>query len=276
MSAKEKKSSDEMTFFEHIDALRPHLVRGGLSVAVIMVAAFMAKDFIIDTVLFGPRNPGFPTNRFLNYLGEEWGLEALRVNMVPMNVVNTSMAGQFNLHIKVSLITALALAVPYILWELWQFIRPALRPAERRGSRMFVTYVSLCFFAGLLFGYYIIAPLTVNFLSNYTASEQITNMIDVNSYLSTVVNVSLACGAVFQLPLLVYFLARMGILTSGFMRQYRRHAIMVLAVFSAIITPPDVLSMILVSIPLYLLYEYSIHIAARVERKTAINETLPE
>lgn len=264
-----KESSQEMTFFEHLDALRPHLLRAAIALVTVMIVAFTAKEFIFSTVLMGPQSADFPTNRLLCYLARVLNVDALCINQMSFNVVNTTMAGQFNLHLKISLITAIVIVIPYMLWELWQFVKPALTPGERRGSNMFVIAVSVCFFVGLAFGYYIIAPLTINFLSQYSVSETITNMIDISSYLSTVVNVSLACAAVFQLPVLVYFLARMGILTAAFMRKYRRHAIVVLAIISAVITPPDIFSMILVVLPMYALYEYSIPLAAKVERKKA-------
>lgn len=263
-----KESSDvEMTFFEHIDALRPHLLRGALMMFVVMIVAFTGKSFIIDTILFGPQTPDFPTNRFLCHIAQLTGIDGLCINQNPMSLINTSMGGQFNLHMKVALMTGIVIAIPYMLWELWRFISPALTANERGKSRMLVFFISLCFFVGLLFGYYVISPLTVNFLANYEASAYINNMIDVGSYLSTVLNVSLACGVVFQLPLLVYFLARMGLITAEFMRKYRRHAIVVLVIFSAVITPPDIFSLILVAMPLYGLYEYSIILAAGVQRR---------
>ena len=276
MATHDQEPTQEMTFFEHLDALRPHLVRGGIVMLVFLIVAFLAKGFVIDTVLFGPQSADFPTNRLLARLAGLTGIDALRINQLDLNMINTSMAGQFNLHLRISLITAIVLATPYILWELWQFIKPALTPRERRGSSRFVGYVSLCFFTGLLFGYYVIVPLSVNFLSGYTASSQITNLIDVNSYLSTVVNVSIAAAIVFELPLLIYFLARMGIVKAAFLRRYRRHAIVALAIFSAIITPPDVFSQIMVLLPLYALYEYSISLAAGVERKAALHREAEE
>ena len=139
-----------------------------------------------------------------------------------MQLINTAMAGQFNLHLKISMVAAFCIGFPYLLWELWRFARPALTERELRGCRRFVFYVSAGFFAGLLFGYFVIAPLTIGFLSQYSVSEQVTNMIDVGSYLSTVLNVSIACAVVFQLPLLVYFLTRMGLVSPDFLRRYRR------------------------------------------------------
>lgn len=263
----EEIKSDEMTFFEHLDALRPHLFRSAAALFVIMVAAFLCKDFVIDTLLLGPQSPWFPTNRFFAWLAGATATPALAVNSVPLNMVNTVMAGQFNLHLKVSLWTAVVVTVPYMLWEIWSFVKPALTPAERRGTNKVVFYVSLCFFSGAAFGYMVICPLTVNFLGNYEASGMITNMIDVNSYLSTVMNVTLATGVVFLLPLAAWVLARMGIITPAFMKRYRRHAIVVLAILAAVITPPDLFSMTLVLVPMYLLYEVSIGIAARVYRE---------
>lgn len=263
-SASSGNPSSEMTFFDHLDALRPHLVRSALAIIVLAVTAFLLKNFIVDGILLGPQSPDFPTNRLLNSLGEKWGIEGLRVSDYSFDLINTAVAGQFNLHLKISFVAAFVSAVPYLMWELWRFVKPALTPSEKKATNLFVFWVSLCFFTGLLFGYFVISPLAINFLLNYTASAQISNMIDISSYLSTVMGTSVACGLVFQLPLLVWFLARMGIVTPGFMKKYRRHAIVVIAIFSAIITPPDLMSMVLVWIPFYGLYELSIGIATRV------------
>ena len=274
MSDKREKSSDnEMTFFEHIEALRPHLVRGVMALIVVMIAAFIGKKFIIDTILMGPQSPDFPTNRWLcDFSYAVFGDNRVCINQMKFNMVNTALAGQFNLHMQVALATAIAVAVPYLLWEIWRFVVPALTEHERRKSRMFVLYVSLCFFAGLCFGYFLIAPLSVSFFAGYQASPEITNMIDVRSYLSTVLSVSIACAVGFQLPLRVYFLARLGLITASFRRRYRRHALILLCIISAIITPPDIFSLLLVVIPLYGLYECSILLAGRVERQKAREE----
>ena len=212
MSGQKRSDTDEMTFAEHIDALRPHLVRGVLAILALAVAAFLCKGLLIDGVLFGPMSAGFPTNRLLVWMAGLAGIEFVP-GIERMQLINTAMAGQFNLHLKISMVAAFCIGFPYLLWELWRFARPALTERELRGCRRFVFYVSAGFFAGLLFGYFIIAPLTIGFLSQYSVSEQVTNMIDVSSYLSTVLNVSIACAVVFQLPLLVYFLTRMGIVS---------------------------------------------------------------
>lgn len=265
----EQTQTGEMTFAEHLDALRPHLVRGAAVILVFVIVAFCLKDLLVDKVLFGPVAEWFPTNRLLERLGALSGIDRLGVRTEDFQLVSTTLAGQFNLHLTISVAAAFVAGFPYLLWELWRFVRPALTPRELRGCRRFVLYVSLGFFIGLAFGYLVIAPLTVAFLTQYRVSALVTNMIDVNSYLSTVLNVSLACAVVFQLPLLVHFLTRMGLLGPEFLRRYRRHAIVVLAILSAIITPPDAFSMVLVLLPLYGLYEYSIRISERTLRKSA-------
>ena len=288
----EDTEPSEMTFFEHIDALRPHLVRGAMAIVIVGVIAFFCKHLIIDTVLFGPNSPEVPTNRMLVWVGGEWAQVAAWLNSTlgtslnidpgsfsigadRFSVINTSLAGQFNLHMKISLVTGIALATPYVLWEFWRFVRPALTPQEIAGTNWFVFCVSLCFFSGLLFGYFIMVPLSVNFFANYQASAEIVNMIDISDYLSTVIVVSMACAFMFELPLLIYFLTRMGIVSAGFLRRYRRHAFVVLLVIAAIITPPDIFSLVLVILPLYGLYELSIKLAARIERKQS-RKNLPE
>ncbi len=267
MTPQAENRADEMSFGEHIDALRPHLMRGAGAILLLAVAAFCCKDLLVDRLLFGPLRPDFPTNRLLAWLGQLSGADGLNVQSADFQLINTSVAGQFNLHLAVSLAAACAVGFPYLLWELWRFVRPALTAREARACRRFVGYVSAGFFVGLAFGYLLIAPLSIAFLTQYHVSGQIANLIDVHSYLSTVLNVSLACALVFQLPLLVYFLTRAGILTPDLLRRYRKHAVVALAILAAIITPPDAFSMVLVLLPLYGLYEASIRIAQKVERQ---------
>ena len=274
----------EMDFWDHFAALRPHLVRSVAAIVVLGVAAFLSRGAIIDGVLFGPRSVDFPTNRLLLAVGQGlaalcerldactgWGWSvdpgAFDVSRLDFKLINTSLAGQFNLHMKISLLAGVVVAMPYVLWEFWRFVKPALTPHEVAVTHRFVAWVSLLFFAGLLFGYFVIVPLSVNFFINYEASAAIVNMIDVGEYLSTVATVSIATALVFQLPLLVYFLTRMGLVSAAGLRSYRRHAFVALLVLAAIITPPDIFSLVLVIIPLYWLYESSIRLAARVERR---------
>lgn len=268
MAAKEKKDANDMSFFEHLDELRPRIVRSVIAVVVLMVAAFLAKDAIMAIVM-GPKSPDFPTNAAMGWLADATGSDALRINSGDLTLINTSMAGQLNMHIMIAFYAALILSLPYVLFELWGFVKPALNDNELKNGRIFFFNVTLCMIVGVLFGYFVLAPLSVNFLGGYTVSDEIRNLIDVGSYISLVMNMSLVCALVFELPVLVYFLSRLGILTASFMRNYRRHAIIILAVGAAIITPPDIISMILVIIPMYLLYELSIGIASRNEKRAA-------
>ena len=249
-----------MTFFEHLDCLRPGLIRSVGVLLVAMVVAFMFKEPIMDAVM-APKSPEFVTNRAMYALAEQTGSEVLKINQNPVTLINTTMAGQFNMHMLMAFYVALIVAIPYLLVELWIFVLPALTRSERRSSYMYMFYILLCLVAGVCFGYFILAPLSVNFLTGYVVSSDITNMIDVGSYISLVANMVLVCAVVFELPVAVFFLSRTGLLTASFMRKYRRHAVVVLAIGAAIITPPDIMSMILVIIPLYLLYEASIWIA---------------
>jgi sec-independent protein translocase protein TatC len=256
-----KQNSDEMSMWEHIEALRPHLVRSVCAVFVFFVLAFICKGFIVDGILMGPQSADFPTNRLLNSFVERWGIEGLAVNATTYDFINTSVAGQFNMHMMMAFYVALIVAIPYLLFELWLFVLPALSRRERRYSTLFILYIVVCMALGIAFGYYILSPLSVNFLTGYRVSDNITNMIDVGSYISLVANLVLVCAIIFELPVAVHFLSKTGLLTASFMKRYRRHAIVVLAIGAAIITPPDIMSMILVIIPLYLLYEMSIWIA---------------
>ena len=209
----------------------------------------------------GPKSPDFITNELMYRLAEKTGSEVLKINQEPVTLINTSMAGQFNMHLLTAFYVALIVAIPYLLFELWLFVRPALTISERRSSTRFILYIVLCMAIGIAFGYFILAPLSVNFLTGYVVSSDISNMIDVSSYISLVANMVLVCAVIFELPVAVHFLSMTGLITAQFMKRYRRHAIVVLAIGAAIITPPDIMSMILVIIPLYLLYELSIKIA---------------
>ena len=258
MAAAPDNRSDPMSFGEHLDALRPHLLRSAGVVVLLLVVAFGCRTWLIDGLLFGPLRPDFPLNRLLAALGAYAPPE--------LTLVNTTVAGQFNLHLSISFAAACVLGFPYLLGELWRFVRPALTPGEQRVCRRCAGYVAAGFFAGLLFGYFVLAPLSIAFLTNSEASAAIANLIDVRSYLATVLNVTIACAVVFQLPLLVWLLTRMGLLTPQLLLRYRRHALVALAVLSAVITPPDLCSMVLLLLPLYGLYELSIGIARRVYR----------
>lgn len=261
----------EMTFGEHLDELRKILIRVVMVFGVLVVVLFTMKGIVLD-VVFAPIRETFPTNRLFAWMADVMNSEALRISPDNVELFNNKMAGQFMLHIKSSVVGAFILAFPYLIWELWCFVKPALPPEQRRKSIRYAIECPIWFVMGLLFGYYVIAPLAINFLGNYQVSDQISNIIDVSSFMTTVLSVSFAAAVAFQLPILIRLLATMGIVTAEGMRQYRKIAVVALLAFAAIITPPDVVSQVLIFIPCYALYEYGIGITARIEAQRAKEE----
>lgn len=259
----------EMTFWEHLEELRWHLIRSIIAVLVLAVVAFLNRHFIFDNVILAPKDSDFFTNRLLCQLSEILHVKNLCMDNLSLEIINIRMSGQFLTHIYVSMITAAMVAFPYIIFEIWSFIRPAMLPKEKKYSTGAVLISSLLFILGVLFAYYLIVPLTIHFLGTYQVSEAVENTISLSSYISTVVSVTFAVGLVFELPIFVYFLTKVGIVTPAFLKKNRKYMFVILLVLSAIITPPDVFSQILVVIPLMLLYEFSIHISKRVFDKRA-------
>jgi len=266
---KKNKTSPEkeMSFWEHLEELRWHLVRAVLVLVVLAIGAFIMREFIFDTIVLAPKNPEFISYRALCALGKLIHTDALCISTEPLQIINIQMSGQFMVHLYISMMAALVVAFPYLLWEIWSFVRPALLPKEKKYSRGLVIYSTILFIIGMLFSYYLIVPLTVNFFSSYQVSETVKNSITLNSYISTVVSLTLATGLVFELPIIVFFLTKIGLLTPAFMRKSRKYVLVLLLTIAAIITPPDIFSQILVTIPLMLLYELSIFISARVVKK---------
>ena len=260
-----------MTFGEHLDEVRKILVRAALIFAVLFIVLFSMKGIVLD-VVFAPIRETFPTNRLFAWLAQVLNSEALNIHPENVELFNNKMAGQFLLHIKSSIVGAFVIAFPYLIWELWLFVKPALPPQRQKQSIRYVVETPVWFILGLLFGYYIISPLAVNFLGNYEVSDKISNIIDVSSFMTTVISVSFAAAIAFQLPLLIRLLASIGLVTSSGMRQYRKIAIVALLVFAAVITPPDVVSQCLIFVPCYILYEYGIGIAERIEKRRAKEE----
>jgi sec-independent protein translocase protein TatC len=264
----EKEPKAEMSFLQHLEELRWHLVRSSAAIFIFALIAFINKEFLFDKLILAPKNADFPTYRFLCMLGQKLNLdESICIKELSFTLINIDMSGQFSTHMSVSLYAGIVLAFPYVIWELWRFIKPGLHNHERKYANGIVFFTSLLFFLGVLFGYYVVTPMSVNFLGTYQVSSLVANQISLGSFISTVTTLTLMTGVVFELPILVYFLTKIGILTPEFMRNYRRHAIVVLLIISAIITPPDVTSQILVCIPLLALYEISIFVSAYVLKK---------
>ena len=266
MSKTQIHDEAEMTFGEHLDEVRKILVRVAIIFALLFIVLFALKGIVLD-VVFAPIRETFPTNRFFIWLAELMGTEALRIHPENVDLFNNKMAGQFLLHIKSSVVGAFIIAFPYLIYELWLFVKPAIPPRQRKQSIRYVIETPIWFIMGLMFGYFIISPLAINFLGNYQVSDQISNIIDVSSFMTTVISVSFAAAIAFQLPLLIRLLATMGIVTANGMRQYRRVAAAALLIFAAVITPPDVVSQVLIFVPCYALYEYGIGITERIEKR---------
>lgn len=263
----ESYDAKEMSFLDHVDDLRKHLFRSVAAIFICTILAFIQKGFLFDTLIFGPKQPDFWTYRFFCRLAQMMDSPDLCITDMGFVVSNISMSGQFTQHLYVAFVAGLILSAPVILWEIWRFIKPALKKSERTKVRGVVFFCTLLFFLGVLFGYYFLTPVSLSFLGTYRVSDQVTNEINLESYIDFVATLTLATGAVFELPVVAFFLAKLGIMSAGFMKKYRRQAILVILIISAVVTPPDATSMILMTVPLYALFELSILIAQRVDKQ---------
>jgi sec-independent protein translocase protein TatC len=260
----------EMSFLQHLEALRWHLVRSALAIMTFAGILFCYKEFVFDNVIFGPMHSDFLTYRALCKLSHVTGLgETLCMQSISFSLINIDLSGQFTTHIWVALIGGFMVGSPYVLWELWRFISPALHEKERKYTTGVVFFASILFLSGVLFSYYIIVPMTINFLGNYQVSTLVKNTISMDSYISTVTILTLIMGLVFELPIVIYFLTKVGIMGPAFMRKHRRYAIVIILIIGAVITPTsDIPTLLIVSTPLYLLYEISIFVSKFAEKKS--------
>ncbi len=273
MAKKIGKSPDEMSFLDHLEELRWHLIRSTIAVVIIGSVAFIAKDFIFNTILFGPKKMNFPTYQLFCNIATFFGFEsAFCADELPFTIQSRLMAGQFSAHIWTSIWAGFIIGFPYVLYELWKFISPGLHANERKYSKGFILIASLLFFLGVLFGYYVVAPLSINFLGTYQVSSEVTNEFDLQSYVATLRASVLACGFIFELPIIVYFLTKVGLVTPEILKKYRKISLVVVLILSAIITPPDVASQIVVAFPILILYQVSIGISRRVLKREAKKE----
>jgi sec-independent protein translocase protein TatC len=260
MSAQQPK--DEMSFLDHLEELRWHLIRSVIAILIVAIVAFIFKDFIFDVLLFGPKQKDFITYRWFCSISQTLGQgNSFCIDELPFRIQSRTMAGQFSAHLWTSILAGFILAFPYIIFEFWKFISPGLYEKERKNARGFIFIASMLFFIGVLFGYYIVTPLSINFLGNYSVSSEIFNDFDLSSYIGLLRASVLAAGIIFELPIIVYFLTKVGIITPDFLRKNRKISLVVVLSLSAIITPPDIASQIIVSIPILVLYEVSILIS---------------
>ncbi len=265
----EEEEEAGMSFLDHLEQLRWHLLRSVSAVFVFTVLAFLSKGFVFGKLILGPSKVDFITYTTLCRISDALSLPALCIDELPFIIQSRQMTGQFSMHMTSSLVVGLIAAFPYLFWEIWRFISPGLHLKERNAARGAVFFVSLLFFLGAAFGYFVLAPLSINFLSNYQVDPSIMNEFDITSYISTLSMLVIASAIMFQLPVVIYFLSMSGLITSTWLRSYRRHAIVVILILSALITPPDIISQLLISMPILVLYEVGINIAKRLEKKRA-------
>ncbi|MGP8216453.1 MAG: twin-arginine translocase subunit TatC [Bacteroidia bacterium] len=260
-----------MSFLDHLEALRWHVIRSVLALFIITSVLFFYSDFVFDTVLFAPTKPGFITYRALCKISE-WlhlGNSLCVRTTTPFKIVNTEIWGQLTMYMWGTFIAGFILTMPYVLWELWRFISPALKPKELKYTRGIVIGASFLFLLGVFFSYFIIVPWTVTFLNSFKLSTgtNVENLINVRSYISTITTLLLWIGVIFELPMVTYILTSVGIISSAFLKKYRKHAVVAVLIVAALIAPPDVASQVFISIPLYLLFEVSIFVSKFVERR---------
>lgn len=264
MSPNIKNIEKEMSFLDHLEELRWHLIRSTLAIIVFGTLAFIFKEFIFDQLIFGPKKASFPTYQLLCKSAQTLGFDSFCFTELPFRIQSRTMAGQFSAHIWTSITAGFILAFPYVLFEFWKFVSPGLRMNERKSARGFIFVASLLFFIGVLFGYYVVTPLSINFLGNYQVSSEVFNDFDLSSYIGLVRACALSGGLIFELPIIIYFLTKIGIVTPEYLRKYRKFALVIVLIISAIITPPDIASQIIVTIPIVILYEISIFISKAV------------
>lgn len=259
----------EMTFLDHLEELRWHVIRALIAVVVLTIAAFANIEWIFQNVVFAPAQLSFPTFQYMCDLGKLVGMaESLCVKELPFIVQSRNMTGQFMMSVTGAFVIGLIVAFPYVIWEFWAFVKPGLETKERKFSRGAVAVISFLFLLGILFGYYLLCPVTIWFLSTYSISPLIRNEFDITSYVSTTSSLVLGCGILFQFPVIIYFLTKVGLVTPQLMRKYRRHSIVIIIVLGAIITPSaDPFSLTVISLPLYLLFEISIFTSTLVVRR---------
>lgn len=267
MAKRVKKEAGDMSFMDHLEELRWLLIRSTIAIVIGGLVAYSFSDFIFDEIIFAPKSGDFITYRIFCDIATKYDLDkSFCMDELPFEIQSRTLDGQFSTDLWTAVTAGFILAFPFILWEFWKFIRPALYDNERKYAIAFLFSTSILFFLGVLFGYYLITPLSLNFLGNYRISSIVKNDIDLQSYISVIKTTAISCGLVFELPIVMYFLSKLGLVTATTMRNFRRYAYVIMLVIAAVVTPPDVVSQLIVTIPLVILYEMSILIASRMNR----------
>jgi sec-independent protein translocase protein TatC len=258
----------EMTFIEHLEELRWHIIRSVGAIMLFMVVAWFSMSYIFRVIILGPSKTDFWTYQKLCELGDYTGIKSICVDKLNFSLMSREVSGQFMMALTTSAIVGLLVAFPYVFWEIWRFIKPGLKFTEKKAATGSVFYVTALFFLGVFFGYFIVSPFALNFLVNFQIDESIVNQFDIQSYISILATLTLACGIMFQLPMAILVLTKIGVVTPKFLQTYRRHSIVVILIVAAIITPsPDMISQVVVAIPVYFLYEISILVSKRIYKK---------
>lgn len=265
-----------MTFIDHLEALRWHIVRSLIAWLVVSTGIFIYRDWVFDNIILSPSRSNFVSYiylcRFSHYIHIGNALCMPPVN-VPLQ--GNTVSGPFVTALNISMVGGFIAAFPYIFYEFWKFVKPALSKKELKYGRMSIFWVSFCFFLGAFFGYYILAPFTYNFLANFTigTTKAYTYLPTLDDYISTLNNLLLGCGVAFELPVLAVVLAKIGLINARFLATYRRHAYVIIIVIAAILTPsPDWISQAIVAMPLILLFEISVLLVKRIDNEKAIAE----
>ncbi|WP_040473575.1 twin-arginine translocase subunit TatC [Flavobacterium frigoris] len=262
-----KKNLNEMSFLDHLEDLRWLLVRSTVAIILMAFVTYFISDYLFDTIIFGPTRPTFFTYQFFCELSHSLGFaDNICITEMPFIIQNTQMEGQVNVFIWVCILAGFILSFPYILWEIWKFISPALYTKEKKNAKVFIFFSSLLFFMGVLFGYFVVIPMSVNFVATFTVSDVVLNQFTLDSYIGMVKTSVLASGLFFELPIIIYFLTKLGLVTPSFLRNNRKYAIVLVLIIAAIVTPPDVVSQTIVAIPMLLIFEASIFISVFVSK----------
>lgn len=263
----------ESTFWDHLEVLRSAIIRSIIAIAAVAAVMFALKDFMFGTIIFGPTQEDFPTFRFLRWITETIGLDGSQMEIEPIKIISTQISAQLFTHLSVSLWAGVVICVPYITGEIWYFVKPALYQNEKNNILRGLFFSGILFYLGVATSYYLILPLSVNFLGNYHVLDSIENLIDLDSYIDTLVTLCLSTGISFELPIVAYFLAKAGILKHHFISSHRKHAFLLVLIMAAMITPStDIFTMLVTALPLQLIYELSVWVVRKAEHHQANKE----
>jgi len=267
-----KVKENEMNFWDHLRELRGHLVRSLIAIVLLAIFAFINKDFVFNSIILAPKDSSFITNQLLCKLGMLINIDYFCISDYSLNIININMAGQFMTHMYISFMAGVVMAAPYIIYQFWKFIEPALYDHEKKNTGSTVIVCSTLFITGVSFSYFLIVPLALNFFGSYHVSAEVVNQIALSSYISMVVTVTISIGVVFELPVVIFFLAKAGLISIDFLKKNRKYMLVIVLILSALITPPDVFSQVMVTLPLMILYEFSILMAKKAIKKENIKK----